>query len=71
MAGALTPALSWPAPKSCPGWFRYIARSAMIGTPLVDSMIADTSVEASAASAGSVMPSLSTQMLKRLCRPTV
>ena len=47
VAGAVTPALSWPAPNICPWASRYIARSTMIGTPLVDRTMADTSVDAS------------------------
>ena len=50
---------------------RYSARSAMIGTPLVERITTDTSVAASAASAGSTAASLLTQMLKRDCGFTV
>ncbi len=45
VAGAVTPALSWPAPKAWPGRFRYIARSTTIGC--VEVTTADTSVLAS------------------------
>ena len=71
VAGAVTPALSWPMPKNCPGRSRYSARSAMIGTPLVERMTTDMSVAASPASAGSMVASLLTQMLKRDCATTV
>ncbi len=71
MDGAVTPALSCPAPSGRPGWSRYIARSAMIGTPLVDSTMAESSALASRANAGLLRPSSSTQMLKRLCGSTV
>ena len=47
-AGAVTPALSCPAPKICPGTSRYSARSTMIGWSLRTSITGDTSVAASA-----------------------
>ncbi len=42
--GAVTPALSWPAAKTRPFTVMYIARSTRIGTPLIDWMVAETSV---------------------------
>ena len=47
VAGAVTPALPWPAAKACCGVFRYIARSTTIGTPFVDVITADISASAS------------------------
>ena len=64
VAGAVTPALSWPAPKSWPGASRYIARSTMIGTPLVTVMTAETSVARQRR-----RPRCSTQMLNAAVRP--
>ena len=70
VAGAVTPA-SVAYPEELPREVPYKARSAMIGTPLVERMTTDTSVAANAASAGSVVASLLTKMLKRDCGPTV
>ena len=49
-AGAGTAALSCPAPNRCPPTARYIARSTMIGTPLVTVIAAETSAAARAGS---------------------
>ena len=47
VAGAVTPALSWPAANGCPGRREYIARSTMIGTRWSSVIAAETSVAAS------------------------
>src|SRR5581483_10049834 len=60
---AVTPALSWPPRNASPSVLKYIARSTMMGTPLRDRMLAETSV--------SERPgSLSTQIVRRECAAT-
>src|SRR5262249_3457031 len=63
LAGCGTPALSWPPAKGWPGFEKYIARSAMIGTLFVDRIAADTSV---AESPGSLL----TGIVRRECGAT-
>ena len=63
--GAVTPALLWPPLNALLPVLRYIERSTMIGTPLVEVISADTSVARRAWS------SWSTQMVKRLPAPTL
>ena len=48
LAGAVTPALPWP-PQNGSTELKYIDRSAMIGTPLVEVNCAETSASASSA----------------------
>ena len=62
-AGAVTPALSCPAPNGWPGRLRYIARSATIGAVAV--ITAETSVLASSG------PMKSTGIVVRLCGGSV
>ncbi len=63
--GAGMAALSWPAPNAWPPALVYIARSAMIGTPLVTVITAEISALARPGS------SPLTKMVRRLVGATV
>ena len=64
-AGAVTPALSWPAPNGSAPLVMYIARSTTIGC--VDVIAAETSV---AASDWPLITCVSTAIVKRLLPAT-